>query len=171
MKTRAVMEVSPRTSLVFGSSLLLIGVSIIGFRADALMLGWRSSRWPQATALLAEANYWKTSSNTTKGRSSITYHGAHLYTFSVGGESYQGSNFDVAGHMHTGIKKRADQVQSAFVKGSVVPVFYDPAQPVRSCLKNGIAEDTQVAIAFSAFFVGVGGMVLRYQIRRLRNAG
>ena len=177
MKIRAGIEISPTTGIIIGSVLLLIGILIAGFKADAIMLGLRSSSWPQATALITEANYWTTTSQSSwhQGRgvsgSSITYHGDYRYTFSVGGRTYQGSNFDVAGHMHTGIKRRGERIQSIFTKGAVVPVFHDPADPARCILKTGIAEDTQVAIVFSAFFAGVGAIVLRYQIKRLRNAG
>jgi hypothetical protein len=164
------MGLPPKTGVIIGCALMMIGVVVVGMKADALILGLRSLWWPQTTALLSDANYWTTNSTDAKGRSKITYHGKHQYTFTVGGELYQGGNYDVVGHMHTGMKGRADRIQSAFVKGSTVPVFYDPAKPARCILKRGIAEDTQVALAFSAFFFFVGAIVLRYQLKRLGNS-
>ena len=164
------IEVPPKIGIAIGSTLLTIGVVIIGFKAEALMLGFRSLKWPQITALVSDAKYWTSASLSSGGGSHVTHHGMHQYTFSVDGRTYQGSNFDVAGAMNTGLESRANHIQSIVRKGAQVPVFYDPEDPARCVLKPGIAEDTQVALVFFALFSCVGAIVLRYQINRLRNA-
>jgi len=169
MKIESRIEVSPRTGVIIGSVILLIAVLIAAFKADALMTGYRSKNWTKTTGILDEAKYWTTRSSRSGGRSSFTYHGQYRYSFTVDGQSYQGTNFNVAGHMHTGLKGKATRVKSSFTEGSEVPVFYNPSDPKQCVLEAGIAEDTQVALMFVGFFGIVGVIVLQYQMRRLKN--
>jgi hypothetical protein len=161
------IKVAPRTGLTIGKAMLFAGLLFVGWKYKRIAEELGSLRWPSVVGVVESSHFYTSTSSSTKSTTTI-HHGEISYRYSVDNNEYVGSRYDAKGNMHTGLESRSSKVEVQAKKGSKIEVFYDPNDPSRSLLRNGISEDTWVRITFSTFLLLVGLVVISYQLKRLK---
>ena len=96
-----------------------------------------SRKWPTTIGTVADSNVgfefgW--------GRSSLSHYVPHVkYQYSVNGKTYTGDQISFPNPKYLN-NVDADRVRDQYQKSSEVEVFYDPKDPSKSCLINGLTE-------------------------------
>ena len=163
------IELNPRAGLIVGLSMLLTGLLFVAWKYLRIVEEVSSLRWPTTVGLVETSNFYTSTRISTKNTTTTTHHGEFSYRYSVNNAEYIGHRYDAKGNMQTGLEGESSKVKTLIMQGAAVEVFYDPDNPYRSVLKNGISEDTWVRITFSSFLLLVGMFVTSYQLKRLKN--
>ncbi|MCC6580619.1 MAG: DUF3592 domain-containing protein [Phycisphaeraceae bacterium] len=124
------------SSLGLYGNLWLIGLMIVlGVAFPAMLLpstwrGWQSEHWPQTTGKVQAASYVVRG---TDGHESYTVKAA--YVFELSGQSYAG---DTVSYAYPDGEDNVRQLIEPLRPGDAVTVYYDPDDPRRNVLINGM---------------------------------
>jgi hypothetical protein len=124
-------EMSP--FYLFGGLLSFFAIVVAIFFAAALRRRAAVSSWAPARATVVESEVvWGT--NTGGGRTGRTWLPRFTYQYEVGGRVYQGKRIAFYSRC-TGL--RAQELVARNPVGSLVEVYYDPAQPAEAVMDRG----------------------------------
>jgi hypothetical protein len=134
----------------------LMAVSVIVFRQllRGLRLGRASACWSRTEGHIVRV--WV--DERTGGEGETTYYPHIEFRYEVGGEVYDGKEW--THHGLVGTWENATAVCDRFPAGRKVDVFYDPADPVRAVLEQGVEVKTYVIGMAIAAGIGVAGILL-----------
>ena len=165
-----VIEVTPRTGLIIGFTMTIVGLLFLLWKIDRISTEIQSYSWKQGSAKVQSVNFY-TKSSYSNGRTRLSHFGEFSYSYEVDGKEYIGNRFDAKGDMHTGLEGKAKEAASKLKKSQIISIYYNVKNPSESLIRNGITEDTWVRLCFSIFLLLVGGVTIRYQIKRLAEQG
>src|SRR5262245_41345183 len=121
-------------ALVPGIALSAIGVYLGSSFGRDLYFGWASRRWRKAHGhVVSEDTYAGVSSR--YGNTLNTSAAVLTYTYTVNGVEYTSNRYDYAGR---NVGAGASDVLNTFSVGNRVAVWYDPFEPRRAVLVQGV---------------------------------
>ncbi len=132
--------------------LLVIGVVALILFGRNVMLGRRSQNWPTAPGTVEYTGMETYQSTDEDGSTSTTYDATIQYSYTVGGQAYQGNRRTFT-NVRTGSRRRVEQILARYPQGSAVSVYYDPANPQESVLETGVNTFAYVVMVIAGILV------------------
>jgi len=116
---------------------VVCGIGYIGWVFYKQLLVSKSQHWPAVDGTIINASLGKQSSQTGPGRTTNRTYAARInYRYMVGSRVYSNNIICIGGELNSSFKGRAEERLAKFPEGTTVPVYYDPANPARSCLER-----------------------------------
>jgi hypothetical protein len=154
------IEVSLRTGIIIGLTILLAGLLLTGWKFNQIVTEIDSRGWNEVSGTLEKSNYYTTREKMANSSgASITYHG----DFTIEGREFVGNQ-----SMRTGIGGKMDQFKKRIEEKPTVTVYVNPENRSQSVIYNGISDDSSVRMAASSFLIPIGLMILYFQWRRYK---
>ena len=163
-------------SLLFTS---LIGLALTCFGIYFIALGSAAVTWAEAEGRVVSTLIRTDTSVTSDAtqaqiEASRRYYPEITYRWSVNGESYSGSIYQL-GTTSKKYKSRTDAQAAAakYPDGSALAVYYDPKQPSQAVLNRAVSAGVFVPLPIGLLLLAVGLLGFRYraQIQAAAEAG
>jgi Protein of unknown function (DUF3592) len=145
----------PALSYVLIGAALVLGFGFLGGAISQLWSSHKSKSWAQTQGVISESKWVPNHLQHGEGTAQIAYR------YSVGGQSYEGTNILPGLNEYLTPDKQAKLRQ--YPVGATVTVFYDPTDPQNSSLEIGvITELTFIMFGLAIFFLlGAGAFIWR----------
>ena len=145
---------------------ILGGVGLLIFGVVFLREANASRSWPSVQGRVQNVSVVKNSSSGTQG----SYHYVVTYAYQVDDQSYTGNRYSLgsgstASKRYPGESEARTASRSDYPAGSMVDVYYDPADPASAVLNPGASWGTFGPLLMGLIFVP-GGIFLLRAIRR-----
>ncbi len=157
----AVVRLAIRAIGLFFALFALVGVV---FFSNNLLSERRVASWPSVQGEVLSASAYH---RDRPGRGRGKTHGVNVsYTYDVNATRYTGDRYFLTTNQFS-TASGADQAVRTLTPGSATPVFYDPADPSRSCLAHGPASGNWIALAICIVTLlgGLGFVALSSRIK------
>lgn len=139
--------------LVLGVAMLAIDGAVTWHLVRDLRLGIASRQWSHTRGAVVKS--WIEEREGDGGRA---YYPNVEFRYEVDGRSFEGKEW--THRAQDGTSESAEAVLNRFPKGQSVDVFFDPADPARSVLEQGIVVKPFIICFVVAALLGIIGLVL-----------
>lgn len=161
-----VKQLTPRQALFLMPVFALLGILLTVFWGIPMARNaTRSQQWPSVEGSITLSDM---ATNYDSEDGSVTYSAKVLYTYSVGGTERMGSTV-AFGDYGSSDPSHAGSIVSRYPTGSVVLVYYDPADPNSSVLEPGATWSSFVGVIAGIVFLAIGILGFVISLRKVRS--
>lgn len=115
----------------------LCGIGYMGWVFYKQRLVAKSQSWPSTPGTVTRSELGTSRGTSGPGRTPNRTFSARIeYRYMVGPKVYRNNTICIGGELNTSFRSRAESRLRQYPEGAEVPVFYDPANPARSCLER-----------------------------------
>jgi len=145
-------------SYILTASALVLGFVFLVWGISQLWTSHQSKSWAHAQGVVYQSEWVENHLNHGEGTANIAYR------YSVGGQSYEGTNIlpGTNEYLTPDIQAKLRQ----YPVGANVTVFYDPADPQDSALEIGVITDLTMFGLATFFILGATALVWRLRSGR-----
>lgn len=136
-----------------GMAMVAIDAVVTWLLVRDLRLGRASRQWSCTRGTVVEARIEE-----LEGDSGPSYYPHVEFRYEVGGAIYHGKEW--THHTQDGTSESAEAVLNRFPIGQAVDVFFDPADPARAVLEQGVVVKPYVICFVAAIVLGIVGVVV-----------
>ncbi len=150
--------------IIVGVVFMLVGVPFLGIAARVFARDRAIARWPRAAGVVTSARletsrHRSTDKNTGLHSYSTYYTPSVRYTYTVGGESFEGTSIArTLDGLSTG-HEAATRIIEKYPPEARVEVLYDPADPKTSHLEARRSVGAIILSGLGLLFFGIGAFV------------
>jgi hypothetical protein len=138
-------------NFIFFLGVFVLGVSLLYYSLNRLMLINQSQNWAEASGLVISSKVCR-----SEGIKSTSYSPNIVYRYEVNGKDYESKQITFG--FVKGDESEAIEKVSLYSAGSQVKVYYNPSSPEQSCLETGGSKaGFAIPIGLSIIFM-VGGI-------------
>lgn len=134
----------------FCSIFIIVGGWLVVHTTRKIMLGCQAAKWPHAVGEIIEAKMQDTSDS-----DSHTCEMKVRYAFRVGDDAHEGTTIHAC-YGSSSIQQAHRPLEALLKVGTPVRVYYDPANPSRSCLSTGLFSGNLALVFVGAIFLFAG---------------
>jgi hypothetical protein len=133
----------------------LVTVLVVGY---SMLRGQKSRSWPSVTGSVLSSSISEHESTDDDGSSTTNYGVSLLYSYSVGGQEFQGTRRTFT-DVKTNSRSRAEKILAMYPQGGSVTVYYDPQKPSDCVLVTGVSMVSYLflALGFAFMLFGLAG--------------
>jgi hypothetical protein len=157
---------------IVGLVFLLTGVPFIWIARRAFARDRAIARWPRAggvvtNATLDTSKHRLTDKNTGLHSYSTYYTPSVRYTYSVGGQTFEGKNIALSVDGVATTQDAAQRFIDKYAPGTQLAVLYDPTDPKTAYLEVGRSVGGIILFAFGLFWLALGTLLLTLAVAYL----
>ena len=141
-------------------ALLVFGLVFGGFGLYRYSVGKKSVSWPSVEGKISYARV-----ESTRSDGKQKYRPAVKYNYVVNSKPYTGNRVTASDDLKNNRGSAMDVLKN-YPVGSVVPVYYDPADPVTSLLEPGIVKNVYLVLLVSAVCLFLSSAIAVSAIRK-----
>ncbi len=155
MRTRRTRRLGPIGSIFFGAVFLAIGLFVgFTFGKPVLDKAKASEQWPSVQGVVTHS---EVTSHTSDGKR--MYSADVLYSYEVGGKSYEGSTIRFGGNNSSSSSSDAHETVAKYPVQREVPVYYNATAAYECVLEPGAFLSSYMVFGIGMLFAVVGGLI------------